>query len=220
MAEHHNKRNIRHYSRKPKPAGTLAGQLRLLKEFANLRDEDAEKFRSKHPDFLVLATLTSEGWLEGVVHRLGGGGPNLIQHRALMLAETIAKLQPIPALRKRDILRAIWRADQYSNDYLKILLTGSRVEFDWKRGELVYSPENDFEYAIYALFRNSSRAKFCANPDCPAPYFIGARKSERYCSEDCAAVYQRKWKRNWWKQVGSSRRKEQRARKRKDAKRG
>lgn len=216
----HHKVNIRHYSRKPRPFGALANQLGLLKEFANLRDEDVEKFRVKHPNFVLSANLTEEGWLEGVVHRLGGGGPRLIGGRALMVAETVRKSQPIPALRKRDVLRMIWRRDELANDYLKVLLAGSRVVFDWNRGEIVYKPEDDFEQALYALFRNSSRARVCGNPDCPAPYFVAGRKSERYCGEDCARVFQQEWKRNWWKQKGAKLRKEQRANKRKAKKGG
>jgi hypothetical protein len=186
-----------------------------LEEFANLRDEDAERFSEKHPDCSLANSLTEHGWTEGVVHRLGGSGSTLVSGRALLLAETIRKLQPNPALRKRDISRLIWKGDEAANDYLKVLLSGSRVEFDWKRGEIVYKPENDFERAVYTLFRNSSRAKVCGNPDCPSPYFIAGRKSERYCSEDCAVVYQQEWKRNWWKRVGSRKRSEQRAKKKK-----
>lgn len=211
---------VRQYSRKAKAVGTLGAQLRLLREFANLRDEEAEKFGAKHPDFVLSPNLTEEGWLEGVVHRIGGGGPRVIEGRALMIAETIRKLQPNPALRKRDMLSLIWRRDEYSNDYLKVLLAGSRVVFDWGRSEIVYKPEDGFEQALYALFRNSSRAKVCENPDCLAPLFIASRKSERYCSEKCAHVFQGEWKRNWWKQKGSKLRKEQRNGKRKAKKEG
>jgi hypothetical protein len=137
----------------------------------------------------------------------------------LAVHQDFARLQPNPALRKRDILQLIWRNDQYSNDYLKLLLAGSRVEFNWKRGQIVYKPENDFERAVYALFLNSSLAKVCGNPDCPARFFVAQRKSQRYCDADCAAVFQHESKRNWWKEVGSKMRRQQRAEKRK-AKKG
>src|SRR5689334_529463 len=94
MAEHHRKNNIRQHSRKPKASGTLASQIRVIEEFVNLRDDDAERFRAKHPDFVLSANLTEKGWLEGVVHRLGGGGPLLVSGRALLIAENIRKLQP------------------------------------------------------------------------------------------------------------------------------
>lgn len=198
------------YSSKAKARGTLAAQLRTLSEFANLRDEDVEKFRTKYPNFLVSKTLTEGGWIEGVVHRLGGSGPGLISGRALMIAETIRKLQPTPSLRTRDMLRLIWKGDSDANDYLKVLLSGSRTQFDWNRGELVYGPQNELEEAIYALFRNSRLARVCENTDCPAPFFIAKRKSQRYCGEECASVYQKAWKRKWWNDKGAVRRQQQR----------
>jgi len=42
----------------------------------------------------------------------------------------------------------------------------------------------------------------CPNPTCPAPHFIAARKSRRYCSDACALPAQREWKRIWWRAHG------------------
>jgi len=87
------------------------------------------------------------------------------------------------------------------------------MRFNWRRGELEYVPENELEEAVYALFRNSSLAKVCENPECPAKYFVAQRKSQRYCGKDCALVFQQQWKRNWWKEKGSELRREQRTKK-------
>lgn len=214
----HNNKHIRHYSRKPKPVGTLAAHLRILREFANLRDEDAEKFRTKHPEFLLHPQLIDFGWELGFIGRVGAS------EQAVAHAKAIVDAQSNPALRKRDVLRRIWRGDEYANDYLKLLLYSSqttphRVEFNWKRAEIVYQPLDDFERAVYALFLNSRLAKVCENADCPAPYFIARRRAQRYCGEDCALVFQQEWKRNWWKKKGSKMRSEQRSGKR-NAKRG
>jgi hypothetical protein len=210
--------NIRQYSRKPRPVGALAGQIRLLRQFANLRDEDAEKFRGQHPEFLLAGHLKESGWELGVMLRLG------MTAGATARARALAQVQPNPVLRKRDALRLIWRSDEYANDYLRLLLyssssTTDRVEFNWKRGEIVYQPKDDFEKAVYVLFRNSALAKVCENEGCPAPYFIATRSTQRYCSPDCAAIFQQKWKLDWWKRVGSKKRSEGRAKKKK-AKKG
>ena len=211
---------IRKYSRKPKPIGTLAAQLRLLTEFANLRDEDAEKkFRVEHPEFLLQSNLLDSGWLLGFTQRVGAS------EQAVAHAKAIAEAQRNPALWKRDVLRRIWRGDEYANDYLKLLLYSSettphRVEFNWKRGEIVYEPRDQFEHAVYALFRNSRLAKVCENPDCPAQYFIAKRGTQRYCGEDCASVFQREWKLSWWREKGSKLRREERAQERKTKKGG
>jgi len=194
--------------------------LEVLKEFANMRDERIEKFRAQHPDFFLSENLTKEGWENGFLIRLGGAGTTIVNAQAVLLARQLSDTYPNVALRMRDILCLIWRGEPFANEYLKALLYGSRVQFDWKRGEIIYAPQNEFERALYSLFRNSSLAKVCENPDCSAPLFIASRKSERYCSEDCARVFQREWKRNWWKEKGSKLRREQRTEKRKAKKEG
>jgi hypothetical protein len=54
--------------------------------------------------------------------------------------------------------------------------------------------------------QSSARARVCANPDCPAPYFIAKKPRARYCSLECARPFQRQSKLDWWNRVGSKRR--------------
>jgi hypothetical protein len=211
--------HVSQYSRKLKPASALASERQVLTDFANIRDEKVEKFRAEHRDFFLADNLSEEGWQNGFLLRLGGAGRTILSGHALHLAEALSKDLPNVTLRMRDILRRIWRGDPSANEYLKALLYGSRVEFDWKRGEITYEPRNEFERALYALFRNSSHAKICANAECTAPYFIARRTTQRYCSPDCAEVFQQRWKLDWWKRVGSKKRSEGRAKKKK-AKKG
>ena len=42
----------------------------------------------------------------------------------------------------------------------------------------------------------------CGNSACPAPYFFAQRRSQKYCSEECAAPAQREFKRKWWSEHG------------------
>jgi hypothetical protein len=208
------------YSSKPKTSGTLAGQLRVLRELANLRDEDVGRFQGQHPGFVPSKMRSEESWSRGVLRTLEESGNRVVSVPALRIAQTIKERRPDPVLYIRDIVRLVWRGDDSANDCLKILLSGNRIRFDWKRSGLVYEPENDFERAIYRLFCSSSLAKVCGNPDCPAPLFIAQRKSGCYCGEDCAQVYQREWKRNWWQEKGSAKRQRQRAEKRRVKKGG
>jgi len=80
-----------------------------------------------------------------------------------------------------------------------------QITVDWQRSEFVYLPRTEFQRAVYALFRQSSLAKLCANPDCLTRYFIAGKAAQRYCSDACAKVFQREWKRRWWKKQGSKR---------------
>jgi hypothetical protein len=148
VADHHHTNNIRQYSSKPKAAGTLAAQLRVLREFLNLCNDDAGAFRAEYPDFFLSDNLTEKGWVDGFLIRLGGAGPSIVNAGALHLAQLLSEKFPSVGLRMRDIVRLIWQGESFANEYLKALLYGTRVEFNWKRGELVYEPQNDFERAL------------------------------------------------------------------------
>lgn len=63
-------------------------------------------------------------------------------------------------------------------------------------------PPTPFEQALSYLVKVSAKARYCANPECPAPYFFVQRKNQRYCSEICAAPAQRELKRKWWAEHG------------------
>jgi hypothetical protein len=58
---------------------------------------------------------------------------------------------------------------------------------------------NGFERCAVYLQRNLHRARYCAGPECAAPYFFILRKGQRYCSTDCLLPVQRESKRRWWK---------------------
>ena len=68
-------------------------------------------------------------------------------------------------------------------------------------------PPTPFELALSHLVKAGDRARYCANPECPAPYFFVTRKNQRYCSEICAAPAQRELNRKWWAEHGEEWRK-------------
>lgn len=128
-------------------------------------------------------------------------------------------------LRLRDYLRRAWEGGAAAGHCITALLsvetmlverdmTGEhlRVVADWRLGGFRYTPENQFERACYLLLQNSSRATICANPDCPAPYFIGRRATQRYCSPDCLKPFQMAWTLAWWNSEGKQRRERKRKR--------
>ncbi|KKM97051.1 hypothetical protein LCGC14_1172020 [marine sediment metagenome] len=57
------------------------------------------------------------------------------------------------------------------------------------------------------------RFAVCGNGDCWHPYFLKQRKTQRYCSEECAEPSQRKMKRESWKKHGKKWRKKSRSKK-------
>jgi hypothetical protein len=52
------------------------------------------------------------------------------------------------------------------------------------------------------------RLATCGNPSCVALFFIAQRKSQRYCTEKCAGIFQQEHKRKWWREHGNEWRKQ------------
>ena len=123
----------------------------------------------------------------------------------------------------RDALRAIWREpDLRRREWLTYrlrehLMAKADSRFIQAAGvisgpEVIdrLPPPSPFEQAIMQLLKSADRARYCANPDCPAPYFLAKRRSQKYCSDICALPAQREFKRRWWDEHGKARRKARR----------
>jgi hypothetical protein len=121
---------------------------------------------------------------------------------------------------QREKLRGIWEGDEENalrefllppdppplnlSEELQVgFIWDSPIVFDWRRGQIVYQPRTEFQRAVYTLFRRSALARVCGNPDCPARYFVAKKATQRYCSEKCAEVFQKEWKRKWWAERGN-----------------
>jgi hypothetical protein len=63
-----------------------------------------------------------------------------------------------------------------------------------------------FEWALLFCMRSADRLRVCQNNECRAPYFIAQRRSQKYCSEQCAQPSQREFKRKWWADHGKAQR--------------
>jgi len=116
----------------------------------------------------------------------------------------------------RDVVRHLWKEpDVTQRQYIVFVI---RYHFDSFVLEATTrpvvsdeSPEpTRFEQALMFLVKAGRRARYCANPECPAPFFFLKRKNQRYCSEVCAAPAQREMKRRWWVEHGPAWRKERR----------
>jgi hypothetical protein len=59
---------------------------------------------------------------------------------------------------------------------------------------------------ICLLFLDSNPG-FCANPDCPAPYFLKHRKTQKFCDlGPCTEYAQRRYALKWWHENRAQRR--------------
>lgn len=119
---------------------------------------------------------------------------------------------PVIDLERRDALREAWRGEErikggLGEDYIE-RCAGQWMKFSWifqaGRAELV--PE-DLWSAICVLFlrdRAARKTAVCENPDCPAPYFIRKRKTQKFCEAGPCVDYGARLRANkWWNAHGN-----------------
>jgi hypothetical protein len=200
---------------------------RFLTELVNLRDDVVaiRRFHDRFSDF----DLTNQ--------RLG----SLPQYRCVRIQQLSKsdKLETeiIPYLKA--LFRAAWteqdrRTLEWAFASLRLALARNTELLWWPRQDglfawqenksnrlrLAHAPSYElpiakaFEY----LVKNFGHARYCANSDCPAPYFFAIKHSQRYCSEKCAQGSQKESKRKWWAEHGSEWRKRNLAKTKKTSK--
>ncbi|MGD0920430.1 MAG: hypothetical protein ABSA70_01540 [Terriglobia bacterium] len=110
---------------------------------------------------------------------------------------------------REDALQAIFAAHEFAE------VASSPILADWKTGSFIYSPSNDFQRAVYILFREGWRAKTCVR--C-SRRFIADKPVQRYCSTKCSGETKRERNLDWWNKHGKKWRKQRKASSRHKAK--
>jgi hypothetical protein len=187
---------------------------RFLVEMANLRvDLDAiRRFRERFATFIP---PYDPGWLDKLVAKKEGLAKKLsklpsgvsldeIEDSAwivtLLLMLQNIWTEPDPRQKEWGVFAFRYALYKYEDDALTAsnlfgILLDPSMSFR-------VPPPTPFEQALSYLVKLSDKARYCANVECPAPYFFVQRKNQRYCSEICAAPAQRELKRKWWAEYG------------------
>lgn len=110
------------------------------------------------------------------------------------------------------LLRIIWRRDvplgtkQYVVDVLLVAATQrpGRTEpalyAPLPFGNLALGGKNFPGQLVMAILENWWRMAKCGNPECPVPYFLAKRSSQRYCERgDCTRYAVRQKALKWWR---------------------
>jgi hypothetical protein len=152
----------------------------------NLPDVEPSEIYSL--DFEAPANVQPPGDYERIVQHY----PEVFAHLSRELAVTVARIVgellrkawDAPDLRKRE-----WYLADAESYYHRTALDrfGKPTE-----------QATPLEAVLYYFRRNLEHALHCPNPGCPAPYFIGVKKGQKYCSGVCAAPAQRAAKLRWW----------------------
>ncbi len=106
----------------------------------------------------------------------------------------------------RASLRKIWRAPDTRTKQWGMFRISQDFFLQGKRG-LIRSPlDNPWDDLLelkpsatddllMEFLGWADLTRYCENPDCTAPYFIAAKRSQKCCSSDCSQVAQREFKR-------------------------
>ena len=204
---------------------------RVLMEWANISDAKTEKdkFRKRHPELFV-------GLVAGdSVAQVPVDDVDLFDGLSVAAREWLAPtkvpvgvdfLNGVTVATVRALLRKAWDAPDIRHREWLVYKLRERY-WHWRKGasnllsrisgknEIAWSddppPLYEFERLMYHFHRIGDRARHCANPECPAPYYFTSKRGQRYCSSKCSAPAQRQAKLNWWREHGAKKRSEERA---------
>jgi hypothetical protein len=173
--------------------GASAEAKRFLIELANLAEDAkaAERFERRFSDFLE--------WKLGTTARLN---ISLIDTTLECVNSTQLDMRHWGLLQLRDALRSIWKSPDLRTKQWQIFLLQADPTMSGPMLSLVPPPLTPFQQAMTYLFKRAEKTRYCHNGDCLSPYFLAMRKSQKYCSEDCALPAQRASKRQWWQSNG------------------
>lgn len=115
-------------------------------------------------------------------------------------------------LKFRNVLQQLWRGDVRTFAVVASWVRYAQLQHTWTvgtwaDGTLSVQPN----YCLFPLCLAIAASEWggkmttCANPDCPQPYFLKGRKTQRFCDRPaCIAYGQREHKRNWWSEHGEA----------------
>ncbi len=112
------------------------------------------------------------------------------------------------------LLRAAWRDP--ATDVKESTLLMLAGDYMHQRGTQGLTMDGFLRVLLYAL-KHVHLLRYCANPDCKEPYFVGGRASQVFCSEPCAMPAQREAKKRWWDEHGQAARRKRTRRQRRGA---
>jgi hypothetical protein len=174
----------------------------FLLELANLKHEPAsvDRFLSKFPEFFPSRRFQREKQID----RLARAG-ELKGHRENATPEKMARanwfiLEPLQIG-----LRTAWgNTDQRVREW-KIFQLRQHFWMDTTRDASLHYDRDDevpppfaFEQAMVYFLRKAELTKVCENDACPARYYFASRRSQKYCTDHCAAPAKRAAKLRWW----------------------
>ena len=110
----------------------------------------------------------------------------------------------------QDDLRKAWAGDSGAMSEIEAQLKYPlEARLSVKAGGVELTTDNlrSLICVLFLLDRAAGKTAVCANPECPAPYFLRKRKDQKFCERGQCTVYaQRGYALGWWQRKGYERR--------------
>lgn len=166
------------------------------------RDEKAAKKWKEPPHYYLANVQLSTGLIRGFATRFGlpyreWRWEGSQRHRGKRRGSWVLNKPDVEQMQK--LLRRAWQgeidaiADIEKGDpnYPGNRVIGE-IKIDWSIGRkgIVATALDLWSFIRIAFLQDyaAGRTKVCENQDCPSPFFLQARKGQKYCSHKCAVL--------------------------------
>ena len=150
-------------------------------------DSPFDMSRWREPPHVALANLSLENAALGPVYQFTKRYGYLIGHVDVASGYFYVDVAKIAAMQK--LIREAWTGERTAIEKLKNALSAEvSLSIEIKEIEIGIS---DLWSLIRLLFLRgyaTKKTRVCANPDCPAPYFLESRRGQKFCSHACAVL--------------------------------
>jgi hypothetical protein len=108
-------------------------------------------------------------------------------------------------MKSQAILKYAWKSGDKRafEEIAKHTAENLQSQVEITTGAAVINVANAWTMICMLLLRDHAAGKtaVCANPECPAPYFLKSRKTQKICEAgDCVAWAQRNYALKWWRE--------------------
>jgi hypothetical protein len=131
--------------------------------------------------------------------------PNLTDDEGVSIEPDRELCQELTNSRSAALIRYVWRTG--SDVAMEALALsgekGSRIRIDSKTGLATPEFKTTWSLICYLTVKDqrAGRMGICVNPDCRAPYFLKARRTQIICEDpECAIWAQRRYALKWWQE--------------------
>lgn len=115
------------------------------------------------------------------------------------------EFQELIGMKSQAVLRYAWKSgdNRVIEEIAKDIAGNLQSQVDISTGAAVIKVPDAWTLICMLFLRDHAAGKVavCANPDCPAPYFLKSRKTQKICEAgECVAWAQRSYALKWWRE--------------------